>query len=800
VPDASQELEDWIAHERSRLRRAVVEGACTLARREDEARDAGGAAHWARRAVSLAPDDERAVRLLITALDKLGDGTGALRAYDDYARHLERELSLKPSPELRALATELRRRPTPADLGPLPAVTPAGPAASSPADTRPALRPAPRSLLPAAVAGVALVAIGALLALLLLPSASRSPGILAVGMIEDFTRGDSAVPASVVSDLLATSLARLETVPILAAARLYDVQNRLAQQRGRPASPHEAARVAGATELLTGSLHKRPGGGVYLDLQRADIASGAVRGGYRAEGQDLFAAVDRATAQVAGDFGVAPPSQPVADVTTRSLVAYRLYEEGMRAHAASDHTAAERLFQAALEEDSTFAMAAYGVWLAAPARGPAALERADRLADHATDRERLFIRQRLAGVRSEPRAFALAETLAIRYPTDPDAQLALASAYSNAGDFLRAIGPLRRALAHDSLLAGRPARCLACQAYEGLIGVYIWSDSLTAAERTAREWIRRQPASVAAHMALSAILEFGNHDAAVEALRAADSLDPAYLTTEPLRAKLALRRGDFAQADARLERLRAEGQWDDAEWHLALSLRIQGRLDEAAALPATRGTTLPAVLLLERGRPREAAAAFEAIARIPLATSSDIVGHGARHMAFQLTHLATSLAAAGDTARLAALADSVAMLGRMSMFGRDARLASYIRGLLLTARGRRAEAVEQYRGAVFSWNMGFTRVNYALATDLLALGRPTEAIAALQPALRGSLEASNLYLSRTEVHELLARAFAAAGQRDSAAAHYRAVVNAWRGADPPLRPRLEAAQRYLDAR
>ncbi|HSQ29771.1 MAG TPA: hypothetical protein VLN49_07975 [Gemmatimonadaceae bacterium] len=51
-------------------------------------------------------------------------------------------------------------------------------------------------------------------------------------------------------------------------------------------------------------------------------------------------------------------------------------------------------------------------------------------------------------------------------------------------------------------------------------------------------------------------------------------------------------------------------------------------------------------------------------------------------------------------------------------------------------------------------------------------GDDARAIAVLQPALRGPLDASNLYVTCTELHELLAQAWDAAGARDSAAAHY----------------------------
>ena len=159
--------------------------------------------------------------------------------------------------------------------------------------------------------------------------------------------------------------------------------------------------------------------------------------------------------------------------------------------------------------------------------------------------------------------------------------------------------------------------------------------------------------------------------------------------------------------------------------------------------------------------------------------------------------MATSLAAAGDTARLARLADSIAWAGSKTYPAREAQLARYVRGLLLAARGDLPSAVREYRGSILSWNQGLTRANYALAQALLRLGRPQEAVAALQPAFRGSLEAANLYVSRSELHELLAQAFDAAGRGDSATAHWRQVEVAWRHADPEFTPRWEAAKRRL---
>jgi predicted Zn-dependent protease len=130
-----------------------------------------------------------------------------------------------------------------------------------------------------------------------------------------------------------------------------------------------------------------------------------------------------------------------------------------------------------------------------------------------------------------------------------------------------------------------------------------------------------------------------------------------------------------------------------------------------------------------------------------------------------------------------------------SLFGRIA--GHHFCGLLLAASGKDAEAVDEYRAAVHSYTFGYTRVNYELARSLLRLGRPAEAVEVLQPALRGAIDAGNLYVTRTELHELLADAFSRLGQRDSTAAHARAVGQAWARADQRFLQRREAAQRLL---
>ena len=64
----------------------------------------------------------------------------------------------------------------------------------------------------------------------------------------------------------------------------------------------------------------------------------------------------------------------------------------------------------------------------------------------------------------------------------------------------------------------------------------------------------------------------------------------------------------------------------------------------------------------------------------------------------------------------------------------------------------------------------------------------------LQPALRGPLDASNLYMNRMELHERLAQAWDSAGARDSAVAHYEIVARVWSAGDDPFKQRADRAR------
>ena len=359
--------------------------------------------------------------------------------------------------------------------------------------------------------------------------------------------------------------------------------------------------------------------------------------------------------------------------------------------------------------------------------------------------------------------------------------------------------------------AARELRCGACEAYSALIEAYWRADSLGAAERVGREFVARQPWSAAAIERLGTALEYaGRFDEAERALgRAGDSTNGVLF--DPIRrAQLFTRAGRFAEADQLLEALVAGHDNPSPErgaalWWLAIERRTQGRLREAERCLRRIIGLWPGNyeayeayghVLYEQGRYREAARVFESL--VPHPPFPATMGpRNARQQTWYLTHLVTTVAALGDTARLARLADSLETIGAQSAYGRDRLLHHYARGLLNRARGNDDAAIEQLGRAIYSPTVGYTRVNFELGRLLLERGRAREAVDVVSPALFGSLEASNGYITRTELHDLLARAFDALHEADSAASHYRSVVGAWTGADQQFRGRYAIAQSRL---
>jgi tetratricopeptide (TPR) repeat protein/TolB-like protein len=625
--------------------------------------------------------------------------------------------------------------------------------------------------------------------------------VFAVGLIRD--DADTEPESPVLTDMLATNLARVSGLRVLANSRLLELMRPGGDSAARYA---DAANRAGATHLLEGRVSSSAPGRVTLEVRRVDLHSGIVMDVYQASAANRHELVDSLTRILAADMGLTTPSGSVADVTTTSLVAYRFYEEGLRAYHAGDVTGARRLMHAALREDSSFAMAAwYEARFAAGGRTPEgrpeleARARALRLAANAPERERLTIIAHLMTDNNDPRAVAAAESLTVRYPEDPQALLALSRAYLRSGNFAGAANAGERAIVLDSTAQhGGSERCRWCDSYAHLAEVYSWWDSLPAAIRTMRRFFTVQPDNryVPGLLAYYALL-LGDSARADEWHRKTAVLGGLDAIAR-LRYRLLSEDYDAAEREAaRLLTSDFAPDRGEAFWMSFIALRNQGRLADASALIRTpEGSShavFDAILAQERGDPQSAVRFYRSVA---LGTGVP-PGVTARELSWRGVRVGMAAADANDSATVRLLADSVEHWGQGSLYGRDPKLHHYLRGRLHAMAGRHEAAVREYRAAIHSPSLGFTRVNEAMARSLLQLGRAGEAVAILRPALRGAMDASNLYISRTDLHELLAEAFDQAGQPDSAAAHYRQVVSAWRRADPVFHARRDRAAEWL---
>ena len=383
-------------------------------------------------------------------------------------------------------------------------------------------------------------------------------------------------------------------------------------------------------------------------------------------------------------------------------------------------------------------------------------------------------------------------------------------------DLERTTELLNRAIALDSAAGIRPlAVCRLCEALRLLAGRFTWADSSDAVERTIRRWSTLRPSDYTPWSVLADHLSSLGHRTEAKAARArAEALGG--LPRDPVETNLIwnLRADDVGAAWSECRVRLASTDANDFgmfRWLCTITLRIQGRYREALALaregsPSGSGRARPAapsdqihvaVLEAETGQPLIAANAFAAFAAALADSVHWPTGLRARNTTWNLTLAATEAVAGGDTLRARGLVDTIEAIGRQSLFPRDPVLHHFVRGLLYARAGTHEAAVREFRVAMVSPSNGYTRINFELARSLLAVGRPAEAIPVLRSALHGGLDGSGLYLTRTEAHELLAHAFDAAGQRDSAAAHYAIVERVWRMADPFLKPRYEAARQWL---
>ena len=172
---------------------------------------------------------------------------------------------------------------------------------------------------------------------------------------------DSAWLSKGVPRMLLTGLAQTRGLDVVSTRRLLETAKQLrigdldTLDRAQAA---DVARRAGAGAMVVGSIF-RSGAEIRIDAQVEDLGSGRVLVAQSARGTDLFSIVDQLASQIRSGVGVENSGgiRRVADISTSSLDAYRLFALGVDA---SDHLRtrdAHRLLTDAVRVDPSFASA-----------------------------------------------------------------------------------------------------------------------------------------------------------------------------------------------------------------------------------------------------------------------------------------------------------------------------------------------------------------------------------------------------------------------------------------------------------
>lgn len=403
VTGVAPEYQDWLERERTRSRgRAAAAAATMVQRMESEGRllDAG---RWCRRLLELSPDDEAVLRRLLVLLDRTGDRSAALRAYDEFARRMTQEFELEPSPQTSELIDVIRNRA--ATTATTVVVT------SRTSSAAPLLSPARIAVLPFSVRG------------------DLQYAYLGEGMV----------------DLLATKLdgaGEVRTVDPRALLRFLD---RDAVGNPQPTDGRSVAEHFGAGRYLMGSIVEA-GGRLQANTSLYDLRGEVLATVHATAGSEneIFELVDELARQLLVVQRASPGTRltRLAALTTESLDALKAYLTGERELRAGRYFDAMERFQAAVDADESFALARYR--LASAAAGCALPDLARELADRGFEhRQRLsphdrmvFSAQRSWLHGSVAEAESLYNTITGDYPDDVEAWFHL-------GDLLFHSNPLR---------------------------------------------------------------------------------------------------------------------------------------------------------------------------------------------------------------------------------------------------------------------------------------------------------------------------------------------------------------------
>ena len=266
------------------------------------------------------------------------------------------------------------------------------------------------------------------------------------------------------TNLLTTSLFQTKDVEVISRERLYDIQKDLGQADAKSISPSMATTIAqraGVSMMVLGSILQRQPS-LAITYRLIEVQSGKILSTQRLSGfseDKIFTLVDSLAMLLKSDLNLtssgSAEAKSVASVTTTSPEAYRSYLEGVLLNDKYYSTEAKAAFNRAIELDSNFAMAYFGLATLAlesdAEMQDAALVKAYQLSDRVTEKERLAIQAQYAFSVEEnsSKGTALLEERVEKYPHEQRAYIALINIYWRQNQLEKAIEIAHRGLKND---------------------------------------------------------------------------------------------------------------------------------------------------------------------------------------------------------------------------------------------------------------------------------------------------------------------------------------------------------------
>jgi len=300
------------------------------------------------------------------------------------------------------------------------------------------------------------------------PAAAKIENSIAVISFENQT-GDKAFDylQKAIPDLLITSLERENKLYVATWERMQDLLEQMGKKNVEVIDRQlgfELCRREGIKTIVLGSYIKA-GETFATDVKVLDVDTKRLLRSSSSKGEGVSSIInkqiDELTKEISAGIGLArkdnePAAVPMADVTTRSMEAYRYYVEGRENLRKLYFDDARIAFEKAVALDSDFAMAYFNLAsanlnLENIEASDTAIKRAKALSLKTTEKERLYIEADYAWrIEKDLENYdRIRRQIIEKYPKEKEVFLSLGTSYFNRGAYDKAVIEFNKALELD---------------------------------------------------------------------------------------------------------------------------------------------------------------------------------------------------------------------------------------------------------------------------------------------------------------------------------------------------------------